>query len=162
MQDCTAVSSERLREDQRSGLIASGGATSTLSSRADNDRPTNEPPVMTAAKQPRPSTIATTIRMSSTPSTLGWRELEAIWISRRPPFWLRSRQDFQLQPDLYGSLILSFKSPSRRLAVHPVAMSGVRSGLSSRAKTDGDGQTDSCQQRGGSNPMSTPLARAWH
>ena len=155
-------SPEQSQGDQRSGLIASGVATSTLSIRADNDRPTNEPPVITAARQPRPSTIATTIRVTSAPSTLGWRELEAIWISRRPLFWLSSREDFHLQPDLYGSLILTFKSPSRAFVVHPVVMSGVRSGLSSRAKTDGDGQTDSCQQRGGSKPMSTPLARAWH
>ena len=103
------------RNDQRSGLIASGAATSTLSSRADNDRPTNEPPVITAARQLRPSTMATTIRVSSTPSTFRWRELEAIWIGRRLLFWLRSQDDFHLSPDLYGSLSRGSTTPAEDL-----------------------------------------------
>ena len=98
----------------RNGLIASGGVTSMFCSRADNDCPTNEPPATTAAKQPSPSRIATTIRVSSVPSTFGWRDVVAITMSRRPLFWLISLRNFNLQPDLYGSS--STKSPCLGMA----------------------------------------------
>ena len=78
-------------------------------SKVDNECPTKEPPAITAVKHPSPSRIATTIRVSSAPSTSGWRVVVAITLSRRTLFWLRSLRNFNFQPDLYGSM--SIESP---------------------------------------------------
>ena len=78
-------------------------------SRVDNECPTKEPPAITAVKHPSPSRIATTIRVSSAPSTSGWRVVVAITLSRRTLFWLSSLRNFNFQPDLYGSM--SIESP---------------------------------------------------
>ena len=85
------------------GLIASGDVTSRLWSRSVNDLPTVEPPAMTAAKQPSPRRIATTMRVSSAPSIFGWREVVAMTTRRPPPFWPRFHPSFYFQPFLYWS-----------------------------------------------------------